>query len=702
VAALVAGNVLAAATTASAQTTPNDDIRSYVLFAIEELDFKGGQGNHGPSVIDGGNIGVNQSGFIRGNDFRMNVCANAQMVMSDNTMVVSDTMRLGDSSTPVQECDVYEVFNNIPAANNEQSRTGPARAFTPPVIKEAPPFPDFACDPGNPFTVTNGSSATMPPGVYGNVNFQNGTTVTLQPGTYTMCNLTTGQHVTVVNPVGGGVVMQSERQFLINDDMQFDGSDCDTIPLVYVRADGVSSNDNAVRFGQDSEIWGHFFTPAGRLNLGNQTSLHGTFWARAIGSDFNVDVEYCPPPHEREETGTISVTKRLSGDIAGAPPDATYRIAYDCTLPGPGLRDALDGVLTIRAGETLTFTGVQVGTVCNVREVDPPDALPGFVYDPATITPANPINVDSDGQLVEVVVDNPVREVFGTVQVRKLVTGDTGGYVAGTVFGFRLDCDGTAYDTTFTLAGGGNFASGPIRVGTTCTVTETAQPAPAAGFTFLPPTYRPAPPTVTVAAESQVVTVEVTNPVRDLVGRVAVTKVLSGTTEGYVPDSVFEIRLDCDGDAFDRAFRLTAGGTAVVDGVPLGTTCTATETVLPDAAPGYAWGPATITPASVVVNQVDGLFSIAVGNSLTRTSTPSPSPTPTAEPTAEPTDDGGPDVAGTRTGLPSTGGSARTAGQAALLLLALGTGLLLVTTPRPAGRHRALRTPARQGPTRHR
>lgn len=117
-----------------AQTVPYPYLNSYVLFGFEELSFKGGQGNHGPSIIDGGNIGVNGTGFIRDHDFRMNICSNAQMVMSDNTMVVSDTMRLGDSSTPTQECDVYESFYNTENANAQTPRSGPARRFAPPPV----------------------------------------------------------------------------------------------------------------------------------------------------------------------------------------------------------------------------------------------------------------------------------------------------------------------------------------------------------------------------------------------------------------------------------------------------------------------------------------------------------------------------------------------------------------------------------------
>jgi Domain of unknown function (DUF5979) len=503
------GVVFTTAPPAQAQPEPDPDITSYVLFGFDELDFKGGQANHGPSIIDGGNIGVNESGFIRGNDYRMNICANARMKMSDNTMVVSDTLRMGDTSTPTKECDVHKVFNNIGAKNNEQSRTGPAVPFTPPPIKATPPLPAYACNPSNPFTVSAQGTATMSPGVYGAVNWQNGTTVTLTAGTYTMCRITTGQHVTVITQPG--VVLQVAQDFLINDDMRFDGSDCNDIPVVYVRGDGVSANDNTVRFGQDSKVWGHFYAPRGTLNLGNQTDLHGTFWAGHINSDFNVDVEYCPPPLPKPGTGTIVVGKRVTGDTAGLPPDAKFTIVANCTIPGPGVRNALDGHFKLVPGQVRKFTDVQIGTTCTLREARRSQPLPGYVWEPAEFVPSRTVTITAEGQTVGLVIRNPLRAVFGTIRVHKEVTGDTDGYVPGSRFGFSLDCAGAAFDTTFALAAGETFLSDPIRVGVPCTVRETTVPRARRGFTYQQPVLDPASGEVTIGQEDQTVTVQVTN-----------------------------------------------------------------------------------------------------------------------------------------------------------------------------------------------
>ena len=439
----------------------------------------------------------------------MNVCANARMIMSDNTMVVSDTLRMGDTSTPTKECDVHKVFNNIGAPNNEESRTGPAAAFDPPPIKATPPFPAYACDPNNPFTAAKNGTATMSPGVFGDVEWQNGATVTLTAGTYTMCRITTGQHVTVITQPG--VVLQVVQDFLIKDDMHFDGSDCNNIPIVYVRGDEVSSNDNAVTFGQDSKVWGHFYAPTGKLNLGNQTDLHGTFWAQTIRSDFNVDVEYCPPPLPEPETGTIRVTKQVTGEVAGLPADAEFIVHYNCTIPGPGVGNDLDGHFTLAAGETKKFTDVQVGTICTGREVRRTQPRPGFEWEPVVFVPSRTVTVTAVDQNVSMVIENPLREVFGTIRVHKEVTGDTGGYVPGSRFRFSLDCEDHTFDTTFTLAAGETFMSDPIRVGVPCTVRETGLPHARRGFAYQQPVLTPASGQVTIGQVDQTVTLQVDN-----------------------------------------------------------------------------------------------------------------------------------------------------------------------------------------------
>jgi hypothetical protein len=258
-------------------------------------------------------------------------------------------------------------------------------------------------------------------------------------------------------------------------------------------------------------VWGHFYAPSNQLNLGNQTRLHGTFWAREINSDFSVDVEYCDPRLPEPETGTLELTKKVTGAQAGLAPGAEFTVHLDCTIPGPGVRNALDGNYTLAAGETRRFTGVQVGTTCTVREVHRTPPRRGFAYAPAEFVPSRTVTIANAGQTVEVVVRNPLRELFGTVRVHKEIAGDTAGYVSGSRFGFSLDCADDAFDTTFALGPGDTFRSDPVRVGVPCTVRETGIPPAAAGFRYRPPVLTPGSGHVTVGHEDQTVTVHVTN-----------------------------------------------------------------------------------------------------------------------------------------------------------------------------------------------
>ena len=93
------------AETAQAQTI-NRNLDSYVLFALDELDFKGGnEGTNTRGYVLGGNVGVNQDGNLGDNQASINVGANGLFVMSDNTQLVGGSIRLG------VEASVWDVYD---------------------------------------------------------------------------------------------------------------------------------------------------------------------------------------------------------------------------------------------------------------------------------------------------------------------------------------------------------------------------------------------------------------------------------------------------------------------------------------------------------------------------------------------------------------------------------------------------------------
>src|SRR5262249_6004591 len=70
---------------------------------------------------------------------------------------------------------------------------------------------------------------------------------------------------------------------------------CDLAPWVYVGAQGVGSNDNAINLAKGTFVAGHFLTLDGKIALGNGNTLYGTFWGKDIISDFNDNVTDCRP-----------------------------------------------------------------------------------------------------------------------------------------------------------------------------------------------------------------------------------------------------------------------------------------------------------------------------------------------------------------------------------------------------------------------
>ena len=127
---------------------------------------------------------MNGLGFIRGNDYRMNICSNAQMIMSDNThgrLRHHAPRRLQTPRTGVRRVrGVQQRRRRQQRAVAHRTRRSRSR---PPPVKATPPFPQFACDPTNDVTVTNGETGhhdRRAPTAH--VNFQNGSTVTLAAG----------------------------------------------------------------------------------------------------------------------------------------------------------------------------------------------------------------------------------------------------------------------------------------------------------------------------------------------------------------------------------------------------------------------------------------------------------------------------------------------------------------------------------------
>ena len=278
------------------------DLNSYVLFALDEFDFKGGDGIT-TGIINGGNVGVNRADPNPGDSSaNMSIGANASFVMSDGTHAVADTMRLGS------DADVWDVFVNVEkgafGGTIRNTKTTPIPSWNGgPLIALQDILNRFPFDPAR--TSTDPGNApdlswndtnndwNLAPGVYGEINPQNGTTLNLSAGVYDMRLLNLGANVTV--NMTDQTILQIDDKVSLNG-ATF-GANTNGLARIYI---GAESGDNS-QFGAGGDIWGQFFS-LGNLRLGRGNELYGRFWAGQIGSDFNDNVTYIAP-----EPGTFAL-----------------------------------------------------------------------------------------------------------------------------------------------------------------------------------------------------------------------------------------------------------------------------------------------------------------------------------------------------------------------------------------------------------
>jgi hypothetical protein len=274
------------------------NINSYVLFAYEELSFKGnGTGTNERGVIAGGHVGVNTVDFTPNNSSVLLSMGGGggshEVFMSDGSQVVADSARLDADSK------IYDLFVNILMGGSppDVRHSGPTpfahATATEAVIAAAalPALPPFAAGSTS-VTVVSGATVTLAPGTYGDVTVQNNGTLNLGDGVYTVQNLRGGKHVRI--NTAPQTVVRIAGEFATNNDSYV--GPAGTAQFL-VRSDGVKSNDHSIGFGRNTEAHGQFFAPNGIMGLGHTTDLYGRFIAKKIGSDFSVNVTLvCPAP----------------------------------------------------------------------------------------------------------------------------------------------------------------------------------------------------------------------------------------------------------------------------------------------------------------------------------------------------------------------------------------------------------------------
>jgi len=264
---------------------PSRNINTYVLFAYEDCDFKGRNADPTRGFITGGNVGVNKIDTHNPPNPVLSLGANGEVYLSSGTQVVANTARINSNA------NLYDLYVNVligdsPPTVRNQGPTG----FAAPILGPGDLPPPPVCTPGTiPVVVESNTTVNLTAGSYGDIQVKDDGTLNLGAGNYQVKSVSCGRRVTI-NTVPGTILTVSEDFHLNNG--SYVGPACDF--RLELCSNNVDSNNSTVSFGRNSTFYGTVFAPFGRINLGHSSDLFGRFWAETIGSDWNVNIEFCP------------------------------------------------------------------------------------------------------------------------------------------------------------------------------------------------------------------------------------------------------------------------------------------------------------------------------------------------------------------------------------------------------------------------
>ena len=366
------------------------NLDSYVLFATQDLLFKGGGGTLPTGgMIVGGNIGVNNVGGT------LRYSTDAIAHMSDGTWAVADDARSGTETAGT----LYWLYANTvnPGWTTNGGATvlqqNPATStppdvgqypWTAPLLTSLPPLPftpsyqrmELESDltlGGAGGTLYDAGGYDLDPGNYRDVEFKapgtsdpNQAIINLVDGVYNMRSLKVfSANPGVVINVRDGTILQIDMNFDAGDRMRFGANhDHHGCAKVYVGAIKNSSNDYYNPTTERVTNWGHdgrasggslhmqYYAPNGWLDLGGDMELYGRYWAYRITGDpgNNVYLQCIP-------TTTVTLLSALGPIALGD--SVTDKITIDTSVNG--VLHAAGETWTVEASTNPTFvTGVNL------------------------------------------------------------------------------------------------------------------------------------------------------------------------------------------------------------------------------------------------------------------------------------------------------------------------------------------------------
>lgn len=320
-----------------------------------------------------------------------------------------------------------------------------------------------------------------------------------------------------------------------------------------------------------------------------------------------------------QKFATVNVAKTVGAGYDGV---LKFLITLDCAGAGSYFADVLGGGNANLA--------VPLGSKCTVSEASRVGGLvdDSYAWDTATFTPSA-FEVTQTATPITVVVHNPTKRVFGSLDVTKILSGVTGVVDPAKVYQGTWKCtygtDAPVVGNWSTTAGVTSTPSAGILLGSECVVaTEEPLGAPSAdpSYVWAAPKYSAA---VTVTADGPA-HLSVTNEVKRNTGSIIVRKELSGATPGLKEGESFNINYSCTAagvtGAMSGSLPIGVGvDVTLLDNVPFGWSCAITETAptagqLKDAS--YSWGTATVTPETVVLAQGNNPTKVIITNDIVR------------------------------------------------------------------------------------
>lgn len=348
--------------------------------------------------------------------------------------------------------------------------------------------------------------------------------------------------------------------------------------------------------------------------------------------------------------GSLAITKAVTAsgavDGAGTTFSGTFSCQYgnDKPVSGTWIREGA-GAATL-AG--LPAEGLLIGSVCNATENPPSPAAPqpgdsSYIWGAESIT--GPVTVTTATPRPSIGVTNPVRRLAGDLAVSKVVNGGRAGTAfVDDPFPFNLSCipqgGGAAITASLPTRAGGTAAlpkGTDIPANSRCTVVEDANPKPidpyrwetAVGFAVsnaskIDSSGRTV--SFTTPADGSPVVVEVTNTIGPRLLSLTVTKKVDDPDGGFTDPKVgFDVSVVCGTTSYGIQ-AVQAGATATFAGIPLGSTCQASEGPIPTGAGlldgSFSWSATPVVdPDSVTLSDEGGSYAFTVVNTVNRVRT---------------------------------------------------------------------------------